>query len=217
MVAMDIEGIGSYLTSGAGGMMNQVITWTGYILLAALIIGFLWLVYLWFQYKWKVDVYDLQGNESISRPKWERARKIKDKGTIKWKLLLRRKKIKPVDYDYIYPKRKVHLLRTSEDTFVPMEKYVDTEKKAVSLKPVDMDVSYWYQLQQQQIAKDYKPEDAAHKQMVIMISGFVIMTLFAGFVLWLAFTKTDALVQSMNQIAGKQSVFADMAKNIAPN
>ena len=205
--------------SGMGNWGAEIIKWTGYTLLAFLFIAIIYTVYLFIQYKYKVQLRNLKGSV-LAAPKWERARVIKDKGVTKWMLLLSRRKIKPVPYEYIYPKNRVYLARVSDDKFVPLREDIDfsSENAAIKIKPTDEDIEYWYKLQQKQIAQDYTSASDARKQTMIMIGGFVLIMIFAGFVVWLAFTKTDALVGALRQnAAASQNIIESLSQKIAPN
>lgn len=209
------DAIGS-MFSGLGGWGAEILRWTGYTLISCFILGIGYAVYLFIQYKYKIDLRQVSGGKILPM-KWERARVIRKKGIVKWKLLRSRKEIKPVPYKYIYPKRRIHLLRISETIFVPMEEQigVETDKEKIILKPIDEDIDYWYQLQQQQIAQDYTPEGAAQKQMMVMFGGILLVLIFAGFVVWLAFTKTDALVTAID--SSSKSWMDAVTQKIVPN
>lgn len=219
---IDPSSIGNYFTGTWTSLGSSAMLWAGRIFVAILILGVFIFFWLYLQYKYKIVLRKLEG-DTISKPKWERARIIREKGIPKWKLLMARKKIKPVDFQYIYPRNKVYLLQTGLDTFVPMKdetKLLMDDGGAVTqaktIKPLEEDLTYWYQLQQQQIAKDYLPDDAGKKQLLITFGMILIVVIFAGFVLWLAFMRTDALIQSIDSL-GSSNWLQDVAQGVAPN
>jgi hypothetical protein len=201
---------------------GAIMRWVGFALYG-LVIGVVGLaVTVWLQYKYKVVLREIEGN-TISRTKWERARAFKKNGILKWKLLLRRKEIKPVDFEYIYPGKKVYLLRSGQDTFTPMKErqQVVVEKDGgvglvTSIKPLDEDVTYWYQLQQQEIAKDYLPDDAAKKNMYLAIGTVVLCLLACVVTVYIIFKNVQPLVGALDNVA-KAPVLQNVADKIAPN
>ena len=221
---IDPSSLGNYFTGAWSGLGSSALLWGGRFFVAMLLLGFLMFFYLAIQFKYKIVLRKIEGN-TISKAKWERARLIKDKGIPKWKLLMSRKKIKPVDFSYIYPKNKVYLLQTGLDTFVPMKEETEllmdddgTITQAKKIKPLDEDLTFWYQLQQQQIAKDYLPDDAGKKQLLITFGMILIVVIFAGFVLWLAFVRTDALIQSIDKLGSSNTNWLqNVAQGVAPN
>ena len=221
-MAIDPQALGGMLTGMWSGMGSSFIRWIGYFFTAFIILGTFIVLFFVLQYKYKVSMYKIEGNK-ITKPKWERARIVKDKGVIKWKLFLTRKTIKPIDFKYIEKGNRIRLLRTGNDTFVPLIQEQMLKKNDDGtimyhdiLKPLDEDVTYWYQLQQQQIARDYMPEDAGKKQMIIAIGTIFLCLMLCGFTVWLIFKNVQPIVSAIDQ-ATKTPLMQSIVQQVAPN
>lgn len=220
----DPNALGNLVSGFMGGIGSSVVRWTGYFVYSFLILAVLVCVYLFFQYRYKITIYKIEGDH-LARPKKDRARLIKDKGVIKWKLFLTRKKIKPVDYSHIYKGNRVYLLRAGIDNFIPMEQpqqslIINDEGGKVELKtlvtPVDEDVTYWYQLQQHQNVQDYLPEDVGRKQLFITLGTIVLCLILCGFTVWLVFKNVQPIVSSLDAVT-KTPWVQNVASSVAPN
>lgn len=165
--------------------------WLGYIVISAIILMGMFAFYIFIQFKYKTPIIKAEGG-GYGKPRWNRARIIKEQGILKWQLLIGRKKIKPVPFEYI-KKNKVTLLQSDAETFTPVKeeiKIADEDGKVVLTKtliPVDKDNKYWYQLQERENARDYQPEDLAKRQMFMMMGTVIVCLIFVGFFVWLSY------------------------------
>lgn len=223
-MALNPQALSGMFTGSMSSMGDQIVTWIGYSLTGVLIIAALFAVYIYTQYKYNTPIVRVS-QTGYGKPKWERARIIKEKGIVKWKLLLRMKKIKPVPYEFI-EKNKVMLLQSDAETFTPIKEKVqvkDEEGKQVYVKtliPVDKDNKYWYQLQERENAKDYQPDDLARKQMMIVFGTIILVLVFVGFMVWLSFKYNLGAAKELRaglETVAKSGWFDNVQQGFVPN
>lgn len=190
-MSIDPNALVGKFTGSFAGIGDQAMVWVGYIVISGMILLGMFAFYIFMQYKYKTPIIKVEGG-GYGKPKWDRARVVKEKGIVKWQLLIARKKIKPVPFEYI-KKNKVTLLRSDSETFTPVEEkteIIDSDGKIIinkSLIPVDKDNKYWYQLQERENAKDYQPDDLAKKQMLMMMGTVIVCLIFVGFFVWMSY------------------------------
>lgn len=133
---------------------------------------------------------------------------------------MRRKDIKPVPFEYI-DRNKVTLLQGASDVFIPVKEKLeirenDGEKVLVkSLIPIDEDIQFWYQMQQQQIAEDYQPDDISKKQMYMMIGTIIFCLALCGFTIWLSLKSGQDVATALRQVK-ETPLLQQVAQGVAP-
>lgn len=211
--------IGEVFSGSFVGAGDQILLWLGYGVISTVIIGIMILFYIILQYKYRVDIIKVEG-KGVSKRKFERAKPFNLKGVKKWRLLMRRKDIKPVPFEYI-DRNKVTLLQGASDVFIPVKEKLeirenDGEKVLVkSLIPIDEDIQFWYQMQQQQIAEDYQPDDISKKQMYMMIGTIIFCLALCGFTIWLSLKSGQDVATALRQVK-ETPLLQQVAQGVAP-
>ena len=202
----DISGIFDGLLQNFGGIAAKALGWA---FVMGVMFGFIAMVYILFQYKYKVTLLLRRGsgvddekvgtNYAIGKiMRYERARVIKKKGIVKWKLLFGRKEIEPVDSDLIYPGNNIFLYKFSSTHYTPA-KWTITGNPEVTISPLPRNIRFWEQLEIQQSALDYQSQHFWDKygSYVIVFVGILLSVLLAGFVIWLSFKQAGDVVPAL--------------------
>jgi len=204
---LDIKAaISNALTGSYGASMAK---WMIYIFLIVFIFAGLYLFYMYFfEYKFKVTYFERMGiglkgeKYSVGKIKKDRIKIQKDKsGQITGcKLLWARKTIKPLDMNHIMPGNNIFLFRAALDNFIPVS--FSCGNPEANLSVIDTDIRKWALLEIAQVAQDYQKHDfwKDNKQMFLTLLTIVVCCAFAGFVLWLAFKKTDSVVPALQSL-----------------
>lgn len=183
--------------------------WLGRILIAAIIIGFFWLIYIFFQYKYKIIVFLERGTGKDKQPlgigrisRMERAREIKQKGILKWKLLFARKKIEPVEADYIYPGNTVLLHKIAPGKYVPAAVNIMANPEMI-VEPVSRSDDFWAQVESQQVFLDYQKKSGweLYGHYIIGLGAIIVGCLFVGGVIYLTYSHANQVVPALQSLS----------------
>jgi len=201
-----LSGLGTALTGNLGASIAK---WTFYIFLMTAIFGGIYLIYLYlFEYKYKVTYFERTGiglkgdGHSIGKIRKDRIKPIKKNGQItSFKLFWQRKNIEPLDMAHIMPNNNIFLYKTGIDTFIPVE--FKCGNPQASLGTINMDIKKWAMLELAQIAQEYQKHDfwTDNKQFFMTVITVIACCAFAGFVIWLAFQKTDSVVPVLERLS----------------
>lgn len=186
------------LTAGMTGAFSsylpEIMRWTGYAVLAVIIIGGMFAIYFFMQYKYSVlkVVYGKMGEGENERPYIRDVIKTKGKivtenGVKKLKLLFNKVSL-PVQFDYIYPRNILILFQLGKEHFLPGKISYSKEKDAF-LAPVDEDIDFWSQLNAQQTALEYAPQGfwAKNGSMVFAMGVITFSLILAGAVIFMTY------------------------------
>lgn len=199
--------------------LAQIGGWFIFILEVLSIFAVLGVVYYVTTFKYKVTIFKIGGsglkgsNEekkfSIGRIFKDRAREFKDKKTktVYWRLLKSRKKINPIEYQYIYPGNKVFLYQTAPDSFHPFELTVTSDN--ASFEPVPQLIKQWEQQEIRQSAEDYNKKSAWDKygQTIVMAGTILFCLILTGVTVYFSYKHANGIV-------GALSGMTDTLKNI---
>lgn len=207
-----IPGISGFFT-GSMGWLGSTMVYVGYILLFALIAGGFFGIYFLMQYKRKAIIVKVSGSGvpdfpySVGKIVSDRIRVLKT-GT--WIFLFSRRKMEPIDSKHIYPGNKI-LLFDINGEFVPGK--INCNKDALSISPIPYSVRRKAELELQQAAQDYEKQDfwTQNKTLLMGLAAVAICCVFAGFVLWLSFKKTDSVVPALNTLTDAVSNMNNIA------
>jgi len=164
-------------------------------------------VYVYLQYKYKARIFKVVGTGSdqahytIGRHRYDMARVLRDGS---WQFLFSRKNIEPFDNRYIYSGNKIYVYDIN-GKFMPGQ--INCGKEGFSINPVPYHIKKKIELELQQLEQDFAKMDKweANKLFVYMLIGGGIVIAFAGFVIWLAFMKTDELVPALSDFTSSLS------------
>jgi len=168
--------ISGFFTTGWWSNFSVIGTILGWLFGAAAILGVFVVCYFLLQYKIPVIYFPVRGDStkegvSIGRPKKDRARRIKIKGIEHIKLLLARKTIKNVPFEYEYNDG-FFFLRKSSDEFEAIQRPV-IGNPSVTLNVPDTGLQLWALLRSQQTRKRFTDEDFQKKTTVYICRGYI--------------------------------------------
>ena len=204
----EISGIiGGWFTGDIAGGIIQGFIW---VLILAIFAAIFFAVYMYIVHKYKITILQVGGSGSkespyaIGRIKSDYAKENKDGS---WQLLFKRKEIEPVDAKYVYSRNKVYLFDINGE-LVPGEVKL-SEDKEFNIKPVPFATKKKVELELQKVAQSFAKQDfwSLNRQFIWLVVGLAIVVVFAGFVIWLAFKKTDQLIPALQN-------FGEVVKNI---
>jgi len=201
MVDTSIAGLsnsfGNLMTGNIGALMVKVMVWFLIIGAVAIVFGILYLVIV---YRYKVTIFKVygsgkkEGSYSIGKQKTDFARVQKDGS---WKFLLKRKEIEPIESRYIYAGNRAYMYDMDG---VLMPGKIMCENENFQIEPIPFSVRKKTELELQQLQQDFAKLDAweANKIFIYTLIGCAFICFLAGFVLWMAFKKTDSLIPALN-------------------
>ena len=209
MVDTSLEGLstsfGNMMTGSAGALIVKIVIWCVIIAAVCLVFGF---VYMLIIYKHKFIIFkgygDGAGGRGIGKPKFDLARERKDGS---WQLLFRRKyNVEPFPDKFVYPGHWVTAYEV-DGTLVPGS--ITMGKDVMVIEPVPYVERKKIELELKQNALDFAKIDAweANKIFIYTLIGCGMVVVLAGFVLWMAFKKTDAMIPALEN-------FGNTVKNI---
>lgn len=182
---------------------GTVAVWIGYVLASLLILGAFAVFGVMLQHRTKVTYFPLIGDTrdntvTLGRPKKDYGRRTKEKGIQVFKLLLARKTIRDIPYQYEYPDG-VFLLRKSKDEFTPIPRPV-LGNPSVAINVVDQGLELWDQIRAQQVRRRFADEDLQRKQMMVFAGVIIGCLIFAGIVIWMSYATSAATRADTGQI-----------------
>lgn len=200
-----------------GSLISQVFQWTSYIVLGLVIAGFFYLLILLIQYRYKIYYFTLNTDQlgangelpdklnlQNAKFKHDLARPYKDKGVAKWKMLWSRKSIEPVPFKYIASKRRVYMMRTGPDTFIPTlreRSFVLGNHVFENYLPLPTDIKFWQQNEIKQATLE-TVQEGYHKQMMAWAGGTIIVILiFAAVTIWFILSAAKGSVEKIDLVA----------------
>ncbi len=200
MVDFKPDEIGNYVSGWFTGSLGvTIVKYVAWGLVIACILGFFFLIYLIVIHKYKARIFRVVGSGSdmrefaIGKSRFDMARKTKDGS---WKFLISRKTIEPFDSKYIYPGNKIYVYEIN-DKFLPGK--INCGKESFAINPVPYHIRKKAELELQQLEQDFSKINfwEANKIYIYMLIGSTVVIVFAGFVIWLAFKKTDQIVPAL--------------------
>ena len=200
---------GNFAFGNAGMLLAQILLWS---LITIIFFFIFWVAYLWIMYKIKVVVFHVTGSGNsdspytISKITRDRVRPLKN-GSWVW-LWRGFKKTEKFADKYVYPGNRTVAFKVGEKYFGGNIKFSELEDFSVS--PVPYDVRRKIELEMQQIDIDLQKIDwwsQGGKQMLIALGFAAIVICFAGFVLWLAFAKTNTQIPVMERLTQSLNSF----------
>ena len=184
--------LSGYMTGPIGQIIVKTVWWC---IIGIIALAIIFVLYLFISYRYKIRIFkclgDGKGGLWVHKTGFDYARVLKDG---RWKLLFRNKKIDPFKDREIYSKRcfafELH------GHIVPGDVLVEDMK----LQPTDFNLKRKSELELQQLEQDFAKMDGweANKIFIYTLIGITLVILLAGFVLWLAFKKTDAIVPALD-------------------
>lgn len=212
-----VSGFGQGFASGIGKLMFYM----GYMLISLVILGFFIGLYFLLQYKYKIVILERRGigqgkgkgkpeeNEgldveghTIGKIRKERARELKVNGIEKWKLLMTRKLIAPVNYSHIYPGNNIFLYRTGKDNFIPVDFTAGNDKGLFS--PIPQSIKVWQQLEIQQAMQEYQKESLWNQYGPVLLTvGTILFCLvLCGVTVWYSYNHANQVAVALARVSG---------------
>lgn len=181
----------------------DVMYWLGYGLLIIAVLCGLVFLYLMLGYRYKVTIMQRGGSgkgddHSIVKIKKERAKEIKEDGVSKWKLLFARKKIQPIEYQYIYPGRNVYLYQSGAEGYHPVE--FKCKNPAGEFNPIPYDVGFLTALELQDAARDYAQNGFWDKygNVAIMMGTVMFCLILVGVTIYYTYQHANGVTQALS-------------------
>ena len=195
-----------FMTGNVGEVIVKVMVWL--LIIAAFGIICLGL-YLFIIFKYKVKIIRVRGSGSeetkyaVGKITSDWARKTK-KG--EWQFLLSRKKIAPIESQHIYQGNKVFIYDIDGEYVTGKIQCADGN---FAINPIPFSVRRKAELELQQLEQDFSKMDSweANKIFIYTLMGAAMVIILAGFVLWLAFKKTDSIVPALNTFSAAAKDF----------
>ena len=197
--------LGNYLTGDLGQLIVKIVWWA---IIVILICAVFFAIYLFISYRYKIRIFkcigDGKGGLWVHKTGSDYARVCKDG---QWKLLFRNKKIDPFKDREVYNKRcfgfELH------GHIVPGDVLVEDMK----ITPVDFNLKRKSELELQQLEQDFAKMDGweANKIFIFTLIGITLVILLAGFVLWLAFKKTDAIIPALDTFTNSLRTYGSIS------
>ena len=199
------EGFSNLFTGNLGPIIVQVIVW---LMVIGGICAIMFVFYIIITYKYKfmiVKVYgDGKGGMGIGKPKFDLAREMKD-GSLQF-LFRRKVNLEPFKSSEIYPGNWMYVYDI-DGKIIPGR--LSTNLRGSLIEPVSYADRKKVELELQQNALDFAKVDAweANKIFIYTLIGAGMVIVLAGFVLWLSFKKTDAMVPAMQGLTDSMKNF----------
>jgi len=186
------------------GLMNKLLVWTGYILIAVLILAAFVVIYYWFTYKYKVVYpvlhYDKDGKyASILRFKKDRARVFKKNGVPKTHFLFARKYAEPLKKEHIKPGNRVFLFSINEDqTYTPLPALMfDSPTQFEYLTPEE---KTWAILELKETASANEMPELAKRMLFYMVITVAFCLVAAIVAVWLIMRSPSQVADALNTL-----------------
>ena len=196
-----------------GGILGQVMTYVGYILLTLLIFAGLFVAYIFSQYKYKVTIMQRgaiglknpgkETSHSIGKILKDRAREYKDKnGVTKWKLLFKKKDIPPPSYGDIYPGRNLYLYQSGASNFHPFK--LTVSNPSAVFEPIPHDIDFWTGVELREAAQDYTKKSTweQYGSLMIMTGTVLFCLILVGVVVYFSYQHANGVVGALNGLTG---------------
>lgn len=191
----------------AGGMAKAMY-WLGYGLLVLIIIGGMFAIYLIMGYKYKVTIMQRGGTgkeseHSINKIRRDRGKEVTVKGVKKFKLLLSRKVIQPVDYKYMYPGNNIYLYKSGPEAFHPMKLNCSTKNDG-NFEQIPSDVSFWMGLTLKEVNNDYSKQDywTKYGNITVMAGTIVFCLILVGVTVYYTYQHANQVVPALEGLSG---------------
>jgi hypothetical protein len=188
--------VSGFFTGDIGTTIVKVVVW---VLIAAIFAALFFVIYMLTQYKIKATVYKAYGDGkegySVGKPKKDLVRVLKDGS---WQWLLRRKNTEPFNPKYVYLKNRIIAFEIGKE-IIPAKINID-EAANMMVSPLPFADRKKAELELHQLEQDFQKQDfwTLNKQFIMGAVTVGICCVFAGFVIWLAFKKTDQLIPAID-------------------
>lgn len=195
-----------FMTGNFGALIVKVMVWL--LIIAAVGIVFFG-AYLLIVYKYKVKIIRVRGSGSehtkytVGKIASDYARKTKHG---EWQFLFSRKKIPPITSENIYFGNKVFIYDVDGEYITGK---INCDENNFAINPIPFETRRKAELELQQLEQDFAKMDSweANKIFIYTLIGAGMVIILAGFVLWLAFKKTDAIVPALDSFSGAMKNF----------
>lgn len=210
--------IGTFIDAN---LFGQVVTYIGYALLAVLVVGVFYVLYLMIQYKYKVSYPVLHYGEDKKSARviaWKKdyACNTKVGGVRKQKLLFKRLVIEPFKESEVHPGNKINVLRFNQDgtyQYMPSIKFTEEISKFELIAPEE---SYWGIMQLKDNAQSYTSEDAQRRMLTMTVATIVLCLILCGLTVWLSLKSPGKLVASFDSWGQSFQQFAQNVGGAPP-
>jgi len=191
------QAFSGFMMGDIGNLIVDIVVWT---MIIGVFAAIFFVVYLFITYKYRITVLAVSGSGSTKQPhtvgkiKSDFARVNKDGS---WQFLFNRKaKIEPIESKYIYAGKRVYMYEL-DGVLNPGK--IHCSMDGISIDPVPYAMRKKTELELQQLEIDFAKMDAweANKIFIYTLIGAGMVIVLAGFVLWLAFKKTDQMVPAL--------------------
>jgi len=205
---------GAFTGFALGGLADTIITSLIYLIWATISGFVISLFYILITYRIRATIFHVTGSGNRDQPftffkKGFDFIKLNKDGS--WKWLFRRKKEDKFNDEYVY-NNKVLVAKVGEK-YVPIQ--IDfTKIGEFTMSPVPYDVRRKAELEMQQVDLDLASQtwwDQGGKQMILALGMVLIVVCFAGFVIWLSFTKTNTVIPHLDNIVNSLNSFGNVA------
>lgn len=200
--------IGTQFMGSWGLLLAKILLWTLY---SILIFGFLGVAYIWIVYRIKATVFMVSGMGSgygVYKKSFDRIKVNKD-GSWTWLMRMFKKEAKFPD-KYLYGKQVV-AFKIGEKYFPGSFDFGGVEDAKIT--PIPYDVRRKVELEIQQIDIELQKQDwwtQGGKQMLMALGFSLLVIGFAGFVIWLSFTKTNTTIPVMERLTDSLNNFGNI-------
>lgn len=197
-------------------IIGNIIYWTGYGLLAILILVGFWFAAQFTQYKIKALIFPLYGSGkdgifSIGKPKKNRIRWINSRTAWKsWYPLMNRKEREPFDTEFIYPGSLVYIFELNDEWLPGRINIKETENEIRGeINPVPYYVRNWQSLTHKKIAQQFAKKGfwEENKTIIMTIAVVAICCILCGATIYFTFKfatgssgQISALTTAINNI-----------------
>lgn len=201
--------------------VNQILLYTEYFLIAALIIGVLFGVYYITKFRYKVFtpkfIWAPDGRTAkICGWKKDKAATIKSGGVKKQQMLWSRKKIEPFREEDILPGNKVYIFKINDDgTYISMPN-IDITDDICHFEQITPEENFWAIMQLKENAKAYQDVDLQKRIMMYSMITVVICLAMVIFTVWLCLKAPNKVADSVNQLAPYMENFVKSIGGVPP-
>ncbi|MAF36869.1 hypothetical protein CL622_07160 [archaeon] len=189
------------------GMFDSVLYWMGYGFMMLAIIAIFGVVFIFMQYKYKVTIMQRGGTgqkdevHSVGRIVRDRAKEYKDKnGVTKWKLLIKRKEIMPIQYDQVLPGRNVFLYHTGASSFFPVK--FNCGNPSASFEPIPHDINLWTGLELREAAQEYQKKTFwdQYGNVAVMMGTIMFCLILVGVTVYYTYQHANGVTNSLGSL-----------------
>lgn len=204
------------------GVMTEIIRWTGYIVISALILAVFVAIYFFMLYKYKVTYPILHyGSDRVSAQiigyRKDRARVVKKEGIKKQHLLFKQKLIEPFKEEDILPGNRVNILKINEDgTYIPMPS-LKFEGDISKFEQLSSEEKYWAVLQLKENASTYQNDDLQRRMMIMTIFTVIFCLVAAIIAVWLCLKAPSKIAASVEQLTPIMKSIGESVIGKVPN